>query len=43
MTDEQLLYKSEVLPEREFRASLITWFHNGLITLNQLKEFKEVI
>lgn len=43
MTDEQLIYKSEVLPEHEFRALLTDWFMNGLITLNQLKEFKEVI
>lgn len=43
MTDEQLLYKSEVLPDHEFRALLLDWFINGLITLNQLNEFKEVI
>lgn len=42
MTDEQLLYKSESLLGHEFQASLDDWFYNGLITMNQLKEFKEV-
>ena len=41
MTDEQLLYLMESKSEHEFKSELNEMFLKGLITLEQLKEFKE--
>lgn len=42
MTDEQLLYLVETKSEHEVASELNELFLKGLITLEQLIEFKEV-
>lgn len=42
MTDEQLLYLIETKSEHELQSELNEMYLKGLITLEQLKEFKEV-
>lgn len=41
MTDEQLLFLMESKSEHEVRSELNELYLKGLITLEQLREFKE--